>query len=154
MHAQPSVQERKVALVDTATAALTEYRVTWQSALELAHPQLRSRPCGYWLSPEARNTAAQLDQLGLRVQQIAELAPLVADGYYQSNGQRITVQRALQDATPGSYYISMNQPQAHLATALLEPDTPYSSYQQGVLADLGHITRVVTPPVLVFEDDE
>ena len=58
------------------------------------------------------------------------------------------------DAIPGSYYVSLNQGHANLATALLEPDTPYSGYAQGTQLDLSHVLRVVTPAPLVFEDDE
>ena len=127
--------------------------VAWQSALGLSATEQRSRPCGYWLSPEARNTAAQLDQLGLQVLRVAELSPLVADGYTDQGGHIVT-QRLLADAIPGSYYVSLNQGHANLATALLEPDTPYSSYAQGTQLDLSHVLRVVTPAPLVFEDDE
>ena len=78
----------------------------------------------------------------------------MADGYQAgSNGAAISVQRALIDATPDSYYVSMNQPQAHLASAVLEPDTTYSSYEQGILGNLSHLARVVTPAPLVFADD-
>ena len=151
---QPMAQQRKITLIDSASAQLTEHTVAWQSALELTQPQLRSRPCGYWLAAEARNTAAQLDQLGVQVQHVAEITPLVADGYQAgSNGAAISVQRALIDATPGSYYVSMNQPQAHLVSAVLEPDTAYSSYAQGILSNLSHLARVVTPAPLVFADD-
>lgn len=154
LQALPAQQQRNVTLIDTTSAQLTEHTVAWQSAVELAPPPLRGRPCGYWLSAEARNTVALLDQLGVQVQRVAEITPLVADGYQAaSNGAALSVQRTLLDATPGSYYVSMNQPQAHLASALLEPDTAYSSYEQGVLGDLSQLARVVTPAALVFEDD-
>lgn len=152
--AQAAVQQRKFTLIDEASAQLTEHTVAWHSGLELSQSQLRPRPCGYWLSAEARDTAAQLSQLGLNVQRVAEVTPLVADGYQQTDGKHIHTQRALVDATPGSYYVSMNQPQAHLASAVLEPDTAYSSHQQGILRDLSHLVRVITPAPLVFEDDE
>ncbi len=104
-------------------------------------PSSAAAPCGYWLSPEAR-TAAQLDQLGLQVLRVAELSPLVADGYTDQGGHIVT-QRLLADAIPGSYHVSLNQGHAYLATALLEPDTPYSSYAQGTQLDLSHVLRVV-----------
>lgn len=154
---QPSTQQRQVTLIDEASAQLTEKTVAWQSSVELSQPQLRARPCGYWLSPEARDTAAQLSQLGLNVQRVAEITPLVADSYQTTNttgNGQFSPQRALVDATPGSYYVSMNQPHAYLASAVLEPDTAYSSYQQGILRDLSHLVRVITPAPLVFADDE
>lgn len=153
VQAHPLKEKRELALIDLSSGHITPTVVAWQSALGLSTTEQRSRPCGYWLSPEARNTAAQLDQLGLQVQRIAELSPLVADGYAQQ-GNRITTQRMLADAPPGSYYVSLSQGQAHLATAVLEPDTTYSSYAQGSLLDLSHVLRVVTPAPLVFEDEE
>ena len=107
----------------------------------------------YRLDLRITYTAAQLDQLGLQVLRVAELSPLVADGYTDQGGHIVT-QRLLADAIPGSYYVSLNQGHANLATALLEPDTPYSSYAQGTQLDLSHVLRVVTPAPLVFEDDE
>lgn len=153
VQAQMQQETRSLALVDLASAQIAPRPVAWQSALGLTATAQRSRPCGYWLSPEARNTAAQLDQLGLQVQRVAELTPLVADGYLSHGNGAIATQRALADAPPGSYYVSLNQSQANLAAALLEPDTSYSSYAQGVLLDLGHLVRVVTPAPLVFEDE-
>ncbi len=144
-------ETRELALVDIADAQITPHRVAWQSALTLTNPVQRSRPCGYWLSPEARNIAAQLDQLGIQVQRVAELTALVADGYSTAGEHP---QRILTDATPGSYYISMNQSRANLAAAVLEPDTAFSGYAQGSLLDLSHLVRVATPAPLVFEDDE
>ena len=140
-------------LIGVTSTHITPTGVGGQSALGLSATEQRSRPCGYWLSPEARNTAAQLDQLGLQVLRVAELSPLVADGYTDQGGHIVT-QRLLADAIPGSYYVSLNQGHANLATALLEPDTPYSSYAQGTQLDLSHVLRVVTPAPLVFEDDE
>ena len=153
VQAQGVHEKRELPLIDLTSGHTTPTLVAWQSALGLSATEQRSRPCGYWLSPEARNTAAQLDQLGLQVLRVAELSPLVADGYTDQGGHIVT-QRLLADAIPGSYYVSLNQGHANLATALLEPDTPYSSYAQGTQLDLSHVLRVVTPAPLVFEDDE
>jgi len=153
VQAKMQQETRNLALVDLTSAQIAPQSVAWQSALSLTATAQRSRPCGYWLSPEARNTAAQLDQLGLQVQRVAELTPLVADGYVSNSNGNISTQRTLADAPPGSYYVTLNQSLANLAAALLEPDAPYSSYSQGVLLDLGHLVRVVTPAPLVFEDE-
>lgn len=162
--------ERTISLINTETAAITEQLLPWYSALEPQAAERTSRPCGYWLSPEAQNLAAQLDQLGVRVQRIADLSPLVAEGYTEEaplapedkkgtdagagTSSRIQTQRILMDATPGSYYISLSQPFAHLASAVLEPHSPFSSYRQGTLGQLSQLARVITPPDLVFAEDD
>ena len=153
LSAQARTAQRKMSFIDLDTAQVIDRTVAWQSSLDQRQQQHSNRPCGYWLPPEAQDTAALLDLLGVRVQRIAELSPLAAESFTSDGDRLIQTQRALLEATPGSYYVSLSQPLAHLATAVLEPATSFSSYSQGGLSQLSDVARVINPPSLVFAED-
>ena len=97
--------------------------------------------------------------LGVIVQRVGELSPMQVETYQAATPgastptANVTLARTAMEATPGSYYVSMNQPLAYLAAAALEPDTPYSYMSHGVLSGLGDVARVVTLPNIVFDED-
>ena len=53
---------------------------------------------------------------------------------------------ALLDIAPGGYYVSLEQPLAHLAVAALEPEAPASFAANGVIADLAAEARILVRP--------
>lgn len=151
---QAQQTQRDVVMLDPHTGADKTVRAAWRSSLDLRPTLQRPRPCGYWLSPHSDVAVERLRLLGVQVQRVAEQAPVLSDGYTASNTDaKFSVTRTAIDATPGSYYISMNQPLAHVAAAALEPDTPYSYVANGVIPALTDLARVMAPTSLVFEED-
>ena len=53
---------------------------------------------------------------------------------------------ALLDIAPGGYYVPLEQPLAHLAVAVLEPESPASFAANGVIADLAAEARILLRP--------
>ena len=103
----------------------------------------------------ANSSAAvqRLRQLGLQVMRVAEPGRLNADSYIASEpignrGQAVALKltRGAIEADSGSYYVSLNQSHANLAAAALEPDTPFSYVNNGLLPDIGSVARVTAPP--------
>lgn len=158
VQAQPRQEQREVTLVDAQTAQLVQKPVAWTSGLSMVQPRQRHQACGYWLSPNAVQATERLSMLGVIVQRVGELSPMQVETYQAAPGTstptaNVTLARTAMEATPGSYYVSMNQPLAYLAAAALEPDTPYSYMSHGVLGGLGDVARVVTLPNIVFDED-
>lgn len=153
---QPTASQRDVLMLQPQTGADLTVRANWLSSAELRPSQQRPRPCGYWLSPQSERAVERLRLLGVQVQKVAEQAPVLSDGYVASGtgaDTKISVVRNAIDAVTGSYYISLNQPLAHVAAAALEPDTPYSYAANGIIGSLSDLARVMAPTTLVFEED-
>lgn len=164
INAQPVREQREVRMLAPETGSDMNVAVRWLSGLGLQSAQQRPRPCGYWLSARAGAAAERLQLLGVQVQKVAETGPVLADSYQAKPGTgmdgadglrlvQTTPTRSAIDATEGSYYISMNQPLAHLAAAALEPDTPFSYYAHRLLPELADVARVMSPPAVVFEEE-
>lgn len=159
VQAQPRQEQREVTLVDAQTAQLVQKPVAWTSGLNMVQPRQRHQACGYWLSPNAVQATERLSMLGVIVQRVGELSPMQVETYQAATPgtstptANVTLARTAMEATPGSYYVSMNQPLAYLAAAALEPDTPYSYMSHGVLGGLGDVARVVALPNIVFDED-
>lgn len=158
--------QREVTFLHPDTGADYTVKVDWNSSLHLRSLKTRPRPCGYWLSAGAAAAVERLEQLGVQVLRVAESAPLIADTYtptpqtaapLDAAGSprlvQVTPTRGAVDAAPGSFYVSMNQPGAHLAVAALEPDTAYSFFAQHLIGNLDDVARVMARPALVFEED-
>ena len=143
--------ERSVVMLAPHTGADKTVKTTWLSAIEQQVSQQRPRPCAYWLSASSSRAVERLRLLGVNVQRVAEQAPVLSEGYATA-GEKVTLVRSAIDTAPGSYYISMNQPNANVAAAALEPDTPYSYVAKGVI-QLSDVARVTAPSTLVFEED-
>jgi hypothetical protein len=58
------------------------------------------------------------------------------------------MQPALLDAAVGGYYVSLEQPLAHLVVAALEPDVPGSFAASGVIADVAAEARILVRPAM------
>lgn len=157
--------QREVTFLQPQTGADYTIKVDWNSSLALRSLKSRPRPCGYWLAAEAGAAVERLEQLGLQVMRVAESAPLIADTYtptHQATPQatagtprqvQVTPTRGAVDAAPGSFYVPMNQPGAHLVAAALEPDTEYSFFAQHLIGNLNDVARIMARPSLVFEED-
>jgi hypothetical protein len=58
------------------------------------------------------------------------------------------MQPALLDVVAGSYYVSLEQPLAHLAIAALEPETPASFAANGVIGAVAREARILSRPAV------
>lgn len=158
VQAEQTPEQRSIAMLQAGTGAEQQARLDWNSSLQIKASQTRARPCGYLISAEARQAVERLRQLGLQVQQIAEPGQVLADSYQEArhtgSSAALVLTRSSLDAPAGSYYLSLNQPKAHLATAALEPDTPYSYVSKGLIASTADIARVVATPSVVFDEDD
>jgi len=163
VQAAQTPEQREVTMLQPETGADYSVKVDWNSSLTLRPLASRVRPCGYWLAAEAAPAAERLELLGVQVLRVAEGAPLIADNFTPSANApmpsggtirrvQITPTRGAIEAGPGSYYVPMNQPAAHLAAAALEPDTDFSFFAHHVIGNLSDVARVMTKPSLVFEE--
>lgn len=159
IHSLPRAEQRNVTLLDAHSAQHVEKSATWLSSLSTSPSRTRQQACGYWLSANAVQATELLSMLGVNVQRVAELASLQAESYQAqgvfttSGTPTVSLIATTLEASPGSYYISMNQPLAYLAAAALEPDSNYSYLHTGVLRALGDVARVTALPNIVFEEE-
>ncbi len=160
VQAQQTLEQRTLDMIQPDTGADQPVRVDWNSSLQAKTTLARPRSCGYWLSADAQPAVERLELLGLQVLKVAEAGQVIADSYNEArampaggSGAAYTLTRGAVQAPVGSFYISLNQPLAHLAAAALEPDTPYSYLARGLVPTLTDIARVVNPPSVVFEEE-
>ncbi|WP_245587354.1 M14 family metallopeptidase [Comamonas composti] len=150
-------EQRTLTMLQPDSGADINVRVDWNSALQSKPTLTRPRPCGYWLSANALPAVEKLRLMGLQVLRVAEAGQLIADSYNETRtidgNSGYTLTRGSVDASEGSFYVSLNQPLANLAAAALEPDNSYSYAAQGLLPSLGDLARVITPPSVVFEEE-
>jgi len=155
VQAHQTPEQRSVTLLDAETGTDQRVRVDWHSSLQLQTTTRRARPCGYWLAASAQAAVQRLRLLGLQVFKVAEPGQLVAETWHpgQADAPAYLVTRGALRAAPGSFYLPMNQPLAHLASAALEPDTAHSYFTRSLLAALGNAARVMAPSSVVFEEE-
>ena len=164
-------QRRSLSFLDAKTGEPREVDVEWRSSDQLALERERARPCGYLISADQRAAVQRLRALGIEVMVVATSAPPSAwdvEDYMveaEAAGQRQDARGAIADdqasirvlrvqtrprqwvPVPGSYYVSLNQPLAALASAALEPDSQNSLAANRLLSvDSGQLRRVVRPP--------
>jgi len=164
VEAAPTPSEYTYAMIDTSSGEIRRLTVAWESALQLRTLKSRSRPCGYWLAPSEGEAVRRLRLLGVEVRQLDELAELRAEAYREvgrepvaggadANGGgatrlKVQLQPALLDVAAGGYYVSLEQPLAHLVVAALEPEAPASFAANGVIADLAREARILVRPAI------
>ena len=162
VEAAPTPSEYTYAMIDPASGEIRRINVAWESALQLRTLKSRPRPCGYWLAASENEAVRRLRLLGIEVRQFDELGELRAEGYREVGREalaggaeanagaatRLKVQMlpALLDIAPGGYYVSLEQPLANLAVAVLEPESPASFAANGVIADLAAEARILSRP--------
>ena len=163
LEAAPTPSEYTYAMIDAA-GEVRRLTVAWESALQLRALKSRPRPCGYWLAPSETEAVRRLRLLGVEVRQLDELGELRAEGYREvgrepvaggaeANGGgatrlKVQLQPALLDAAAGGYYVSLEQPLAHLVVAALEPESPASFAANGVIADVAGEARILVRPAI------
>jgi len=162
VEAAPTPSEYAYAMIDPASGEIRRINVAWESALQLRTLKSRPRPCGYWLAATENEAVRRLRLLGIEVSQFDELGELRGEGYREVGREavagdpeanagaatRLKVQMlpALLDIAPGGYYVSLEQPLAHLAVAVLEPEAPASFAANGVIADVAGEARILLRP--------
>ena len=143
VEAGPTQSEYLLTLLDPVTGSDKPVSVTWDSALQLTLLKARARPCGYWLAASEGEAVRRLRALGLQVQRFEARGVVRGETWRELSRSSVprpdvrgasadaqaavTVQvesvPTLLDVTPGSWYVPLDQPLAHLAVAALEPDT-------------------------------
>lgn len=153
--ARQTPEQRTIRMLQADSGKEVEARVSWNSSLSIKPEQTRPRPCGYWLSADSGSAVDRLRLQGVQVMQIAEPGQMLADSYNapRSGNSTPLLTRGAIDTPVGSYYITLNQAKAHLATAVLEPDTPFSYVSKSLITSPADIGRVVAAPSVVFEEE-
>jgi len=145
--------EYALPMLDPQTGAIRRVTVSWDSALELRVVKTRPRACGYWLAPSETEAVRRLRLLGVEVVQL-ELAAEMRGETYRETGReaaaaqsgarlRVQTQPVLLDLPAGSFFVSLEQPLANLAIAVLEPESPAGYAANGVIANVASIARVL-----------
>jgi hypothetical protein len=156
--------EYPYSLIDRDSGEIRRLTVAWESALQLRTLKSRPRPCGYWLAAAESDAVQRLRLLGIEVQQLAEIAEVRGETYRETGRETITAPAsvaayagattrlrvqttpALLDLAAGGYYVSLEQPLANLAVAVLEPEAPSSFAANGVIANVGGEARILLRP--------
>jgi hypothetical protein len=163
LEAAPTPSEYTTQMLDPTSGDVRRLTVSWQSALQLHALKTRPRPCGYWLAEGESEAVRRLRLLGIDVQRLDELGelrgesfrlvarePLGPDAAASSPGAatRLKVQTlpTLLDVPIGSYYVSLEQPLANLAVAVLDPESPAGYAANGIVADVEHEARILGRP--------
>lgn len=147
VEAELSPGERTLQMLD-AGGTEKSATVAWDSSLALRELKVRPRPCGYWLDASQSAAVAKLRLLGVRVEQVLSKGVVQGDSFVEpANGSReVKTLSALLDLAPGSFYVPLSQPLAHVAVAALEPDTAFSYWAGGVVTGVSKTARVMSWP--------
>jgi len=163
LHATATPAARDLLVLEPRSGADKTLRVRWESSQQLALRESRTRPCGYWLTAHATAAVERLKLLGLQVLRVAEPGNVQVESYpktarnlveLNNDPRHYSLQRNTVQAPPGSYFVSLRQPWAHLAVAALEADVPGSYFAHGILADVQDSARVMAQPALIFEEPD
>lgn len=167
VEAAATPSEYALTMIDPATGADRRLAVAWDSSLQLQVLKRRARPCGYWLAAGETEAVSKLRLLGVIVQRIEETGVVRGETWRELSREivarrdvrgsiadaegtlRVQVEAvpALLDVTPGSWYVPLDQPLAHLAVAALEPDTQNSYLANRVIAGgVAAAARVLARP--------
>lgn len=163
-------ERRSLSFLDGKSGEPRDVEVLWRSAHRLTLERERARPCGYLLGADQLRAVQRLRELGVVVATVAAAPqqPWDVEDYVveaESGGQRQDARGAISDGaeairvlrvqtraaqlvpTPGSYYVSLSQPLAALASAALEPDSQNSFAANRLLEiDTGRLRRVLKAP--------
>ena len=135
--------------LDANTGVDRAVAVTFESAYELRPLRSRARPCGYWLAADQTLAVERLRAHGVRVREVMEKGVMLGDIYAQSAPAAagapasFDISPALIDMPEGSFYVSLEQPTAHLVIAALEPDLRTSYLANGVVTALDKVRRIM-----------
>lgn len=175
VEAAATPSEYTLMMLDPQTGADKPVNVAWDSALALVPVLRRTRPCGYWLAPDQNDAVLRLRGLGVRVQRVEEAGEMRGETYTETAREvgarsdvrgsiadggggaaplsqivhvKVTLAPTLLDIQPGSYYVGLDQPLAHLVVAALEPDTQNSYLANRIIATVDAQARVMQPPAV------
>jgi hypothetical protein len=150
--------EYALPMLDPQTGAIRRVTVTWDSALELRALKTRPRACGYWLAPGETEAVRRLRLLGIEVVQLDAAGEMRGETYRETgrdpaapgSGVRLRVQTqpVLLDVPAGSFFVSLEQPLANLAIAVLEPESTAGYVANEVIAGAAGVARVLARPDL------
>jgi len=163
LDAAPTPGEYAYSIIDRDSGEIRRLNVAWESSLQLRVLKSRPRPCGYWLAASEGEAVQRLRLLGIEVQQLDEAAEVRGETYRESGREtmatrgaaanagattrlRVQTTPALLDLAAGGYYVSLEQPLANLAIAVLEPEAPSSFAANGVIASVGGEARILLRP--------
>jgi len=159
IEAAPLPSEHALTVLDAETGAIKRVSVAWDSTLELRLLKSRPRPCGYWLAASETDAVQRLRWLGVDVKQLDEAGEVRGESYREIAREpveavasgvapRIRVQAvpALLDLAAGGYYVSLEQPLANLAIAVLEPESPASYASARIIASTAGEARILARP--------
>jgi hypothetical protein len=166
VEAEPTRERREIRLLDPDTGADKPLMVDWDSALKIQPRVTRTRPCGYWLAPDASAAVERLHRLGVLVRTLPADQSLRVEQYRETargETERSDTLGRAPDARPvlrvsvaldaaslaapaGSFYVTLAQPLAHLVVAALEPDTQNSWFAHRIVPRLDAVQRVMSPP--------
>ncbi len=164
VEAAPTPSEYAYAMIDRDSGEIRRLTVAWDSALQLRALKSRPRPCGYWLAAAESDAVQRLRLLGIEVQQLAEIAEVRGETYRETGREtlaapasvaanagaatrlRVQTTPSLLDLAAGGYYVSLEQPLANLAVAVLEPEAPSSFAANGVIASVDGEARILLRP--------
>lgn len=160
LQAEPMTTPHPLTGLDLATGVDKVINAPWHSALTPKKLNTRARPCGYWLSASSEKVVERLRMHGVKVMKVKSRGTLETDFYREtertSSGEKTNVTiklvRGNVEAPLNSYYISLNQPLAHLVVAALEPDTQSSYFSNQLLSSLHNAARVVVEPTLKLQE--
>ena len=166
-----TTQRRSLSFLDAKSGEPRDVEVLWRSSHQMELERERARPCGYLIGADQHAAVQRLRALGIEVATLGTSAqqPLWAVEDFvveaEAAGQRQDARGAIADnqdnirvlrvqtrasqlvPAPGSYYVTLNQPLAALASAALEPDSQNSFAANRLLEiDAGRLRRVVQPP--------
>jgi hypothetical protein len=128
--------------------------IVWRSSLAIQSVMTRPRPAAYILPASETETATRLTALGVAVTRLANPLTVSAEHYRVLSikeeakadvrgddvgaGQIVTGEFAIEVATPtmpaGSFVVRLDQPLAHLAAAIMEPESPVGYVANRVIA--------------------
>ena len=166
-----TTQRRSLSFLDAKSGEPRDVEVLWRSSHQMELERERARPCGYLIGADQHAAVQRLRALGIEVATLGTSAqqPLWAVEDFvveaEAAGQRQDARGAIADnqdnirvlrvqtrasqlvPAPGSYYVTLNQPLAALASAALEPASQ-NSFAANRLLDIdgGRLRRVVRPP--------
>ena len=149
--------EYALPMLDPQTGAIRRVTVSWESALELRVVKTRPRACGYWLAASETDAVRRLRLLGIEVQQLDGAGEMRGETYRETgreapgqSGARLKVQTqpVLLDVPAGGFFVSLEQPLANLAIAVLEPESPAGYVANDVIANVTSVARVLSRPDL------
>jgi hypothetical protein len=150
-------------MIDRDSGEIRRLTVARESTLQLRVLKSRPRPCGYSPAAGAGDAVQRLRLLGIEVQQLDEPAEVRGETYRESGREtiaardaaanagattrlRVQTTPALLDLAAGGYYVSLEQPLANLAVAVLEPEAPSSFAANGVIGDVAGEARILLRP--------